>query len=256
MDAVFKALADPTRRGLLDALHKRDGQSLGALGKRLSMTRFGVMKHLRVLEDAGLVVTRRRGREKLHYLNPVPIRRIHDRWIDKYTEPWTAMLSGLKDSLEEGSMEKVFEIYIKTTPDRLWQAITDPELRSKYNFGVGVHSEWTAGAHLAGIPRQAPELTIFDGEVLEVDPPRRLVHSYRAQWSDEVKAEGTSRVTWEIEQIADSCRLTVIHDQLREGANEELFGGWPMVLSGLKTLLETGELLTTPGSLLYLDQQT
>jgi uncharacterized protein YndB with AHSA1/START domain/biotin operon repressor len=252
VDAVFKALSDPTRRGLLDALFKRDGQSLSALGERLKMTRFGVMKHLRVLEEAGLVISRRRGREKLHYLNPMPIRLIHDRWIDKYTEPWTALLSGLKDSLEEGSMEKVFEIYIKTTPERLWQAITDPELRSKYNFGVGVHSDWRSGSRVAGIPRQAPELTIFEGEILEIDPPHRLVHSYQALWSDDVKAEGTSRVTWEIEQIADSCRLTVTHDGLREGANEELFGGWPMVLSGLKTLLETGELLTTPGSLLYL----
>ena len=256
VDAVFKALADPTRRGLLDALFKRDGQTLGHLGRRLTMTRFGVMKHLRVLEDAGLVIARRRGREKLHYLNPVPIRLIHDRWIDKFTEPWTAMLSGLKAGLEEGTMEKVFEIYIKTTPDRLWQAITDPELRSKYNFGVGAHSEWTPGARVTGIPKQAPTLTTFDGEVLEVDPPRRLVHGYRALWSDEVKAAGTSRVTWEIEQIADSCRLTVVHDQMPEGANEELYGGWPMVLSGLKTLLEPGELLTTPGSLMYVEQHS
>jgi DNA-binding transcriptional ArsR family regulator len=112
MDAVFKALADPTRRGLLDELFKKDGQTLGALeGRRLTMTRFGVMKHLRVLEEAGLVVSKRRGREKLHFLNPVPIRLIHDQWIDKYTEPWAAMLTGLKRGLEEGFMEKVFEIY-------------------------------------------------------------------------------------------------------------------------------------------------
>src|SRR5918995_5017535 len=119
-DAVFKALADPTRRTLLDELFKQDGQTLTALEQRLTMTRFGVMKHLRVLEEAGLVLTRRRGREKLHFLNRVPIRLIHDRWIDKYTEPWTAMLSELKHGLEEGRMEKVFEIYIKTTPERLW----------------------------------------------------------------------------------------------------------------------------------------
>lgn len=255
MDEVFKALADPTRRSLLDALHKRDGQTLTALGRRLAMTRFGVMKHLRVLEEAGLVVSKRRGREKLHFLNAVPIRRIHDRWIDKYTEPWTAMLSGLKDSLEEGAMEKVFEIYIKTTPERLWQAITDPSLRAKYNFGVGAYSDWKAGSPVEGIAGPRPGLTIFEGEVIESDPPRRLVHSYRALWSDAAKAEGTSRVTWEIEQVADSCRLTVTHDQLRDGANPELYGGWPMVLSGLKTLLETGELLTTPGSLLYLGSQ-
>ena len=251
MDAVFKALADPTRRGLLDELFKRDGQTLGALGRRLTMTRFGVMKHLRVLEEAGLVITKRRGREKLHFLNPVPIRSIHDRWIDKYTEPWAAMLSGLKQGLEEGLMEKVFEIYIKTTPERLWQAITDPELRSKYTFGVAVHSDWTPGSRYEGVPRQAPGITICEGENLEVDPPRRLVQSFRALWSDDVKREGTSRVTWEIEPIGDSCRLTVTHDQLREGAPPEIYGGWPMVLSGLKTWLETGELLTTPGSLMY-----
>ena len=248
---VFRALADPTRRGLLDELFRSDGQTLRALVARLSMTRFGVMKHLRVLEEAGLVVTRRRGREKLHYLNPVPIRLIHDRWIDKYTEPWTEMLSGLKNSLEGEGMEKVFEIYIKTSPARLWQAITDPAMRAKYTFGVRVHSDFTPGSSYVGIPEQAPDLRISEGENLEVDPPRRLVQSFRALWSDDVKAEGTSRVTWEIEQIADSCRLTVTHDQLREGANDELYGGWPMVLSGLKTLLETGELLTTPGSLLY-----
>lgn len=251
MDEVFKALADPTRRSLLDALFKRDGQTLTALCRRLRMTRFGVMKHLRVLEEAGLIVTRRRGREKLHFLNPVPIRRIHDRWIDKYTEPWTQMLTDLKHSLEEESMEKVFEIYIKTTPERLWEAITDPALRAKYNFGVGAHSDWTPGSAIEGIVGPRPGLTIFDGQVIESDPPRRLVHSYRARWSEAATAEGTSRVTWEIEQVADSCRLTVVHDQLREGANPELYGGWPMVLSGLKTLLETGELLTTPGSLLY-----
>src|SRR5215213_3735190 len=121
-DAVFKALADPTRRALLDQLFKRDGQALAELGRRLTMTRFGVMKHLRVLEAARLVTTKRRGREKLHFLNPVPIRLIHDRWIDKYTAPWAAMLSGLKRGLEGGRMEKVYEIYIKTTPERLWQA--------------------------------------------------------------------------------------------------------------------------------------
>jgi DNA-binding transcriptional ArsR family regulator len=128
MGAVFKALADPTRRSLLDALFEEDGQTLTALERRLPMTRIGVMKHLRVLEEAGLVVTRRRGREKLHFLNAVPIRLVHDRWVSKYAEPWAATLSGLKNRLE-GTMEKVFEIYIKTTPDRLWEAITDPELR-------------------------------------------------------------------------------------------------------------------------------
>jgi len=224
----------------------------------MRMTRFGVMKHLRVLEDAGLVVTRRRGREKLHFLNAVPIRVIHDRWIDKFTEPWTAMLSGLKTTIEGTPMEKIFEIYIKTTPQRLWEAITDPDLRQKYTFGVTIESDWTNGSTyqgFAGRTSVAPGMPILEGENLEVDPPHRLVQSYRALWSDAVKHEGTSRVTWEIEAIGDSCRLTVIHDEMREGAHSEIYGGWPMILSGLKTLLETGELLTTPGSLRFVSPQ-
>ena len=247
MDAVFKALADPTRRALLDELFREDGQSLRTLERRLPMTRFGVMKHLRVLEEAGLVSARKRGREKLHFLNPVPIRLVHDRWVSKYAEPWAAGLSGLKTKLE-ATMEKVFEIYIKTTPERLWEAITDSELRSRYTFGVGYESDWAAGSPYKAAAGSFP---IAEGENLEVDPPRRLVQSFNALWGEDVKREGTSRVTFDIEQIEDSCRLTVTHDQLREGANDELFGGWPMVLSGLKTLLETGETLTTPGSLRY-----
>jgi uncharacterized protein YndB with AHSA1/START domain len=249
VDEVFRALADPTRRSLLDELFREDGQTLSALEDRFSMTRFGVMKHLKQLEEAGLVVTKRRGREKLHFLNPVPIRLVHDRWVSKYAEPWAAALSGLKTELEH-SMEKVFEIYIRTTPERLWHAITDPEIRAKYNFGAGVTSDWTPGARLEmGAPNASGLLG--EGEVLEVDPPRRLVHTMIALWGEDVKSEGSSRVTWEIEPIQDSCRLTVTHDQLREGANDQLYGGWPMILSGLKTWLETGELLTTPGSLMY-----
>jgi uncharacterized protein YndB with AHSA1/START domain len=250
MDAVFRALADPTRRSLLDELFKQDGQTLSTLEQRLPMTRFGVMKHLQLLEEAGLVVTRRRGREKLHFLNTVPIRLVHDRWVSKYAERWAAALSDLKHQLEDNTMEKVFEIYIKTSPERLWDAITNPEMRRKYTFGIGVESDWKPGSRYQGITPMSPT-PIIEGENLEVDPPRRLVQSFNAVWSDDVKSEGTSRVTWEIEPVADSCRLTVVHDQLRENANPELYGGWPMILSGLKTLLETGETLTTPGSLRY-----
>ena len=246
---MFRALADATRRSLLDELFREDGQTLSELEGRFPMTRFGVMKHLKRLEEAGLVVTKRRGREKLHFLNPVPIRLVHDRWVSKYAEPWTAALSGLKHRLEN-PMEKVFEIYIKTTPERLWEAITDPEIRAKYNFGAGVNSDWTPGARLEIDAAKAGGL-LGEGEVIEVDPPRRLVHTMVALWSDDVKREGPSRVTSEIEPVGDSCRLTLTHDQLREEANAELYGGWPMILSGLKTWLETGELLTTPGSLMY-----
>ncbi len=249
VDPIFKALADPTRRSLLDELFRRDGQTLGELEERFDMTRFGVMKHLRQLEEAGLVVTRRRGREKLHFLNPVPIRQVHDRWVSKYAEPWAAALSDLKQNLEK-PMEKIFEIYIRTTPERLWEAITDPQIRAKYNFGAGCSSDWKPGSALR-MGSLDGSMVLGEGEVLEADPPRRLVHTMTALWGEDVKAEGASRVTWDIEPVADSCRLTVTHDQLREGANDQLYGGWPMIISGLKTWLETGELLTTPGSLMY-----
>ncbi|MGH9276987.1 MAG: SRPBCC family protein, partial [Acidimicrobiales bacterium] len=155
----------------------------------------------------------------------------------------------LKHRLET-PMEKVFEIYIRTTPERLWEAITDDDIRSKYQFGVRVRSDWTPGSRFEMSHGNADGL-LGEGENLEVDPPRRLVQSMRALWSDEAKGEGLSRVTWDIEPVGDSCRLTVTHDQLREGASNEVYGGWPMILSGLKTWLETGERLTTPGSLMY-----
>src|SRR5437879_7356194 len=186
VDDVFRALADPTRRQLLDELFREDGQTLSALEERFAMTRFGVMKHLKQLEDAGLVVTKRRGREKLHFLNPVPIRLVHDRWVSKYAEPWTAALSDLKTKLE-GPVEKVFEIYIKTTPERLWEAITDSDIRRKYNFGVGVETDWTPGSAYRGMHDRAPA-PLVEGENLEVDPPQRLVQSFSALSSDDVKA--------------------------------------------------------------------
>ena len=170
MDEVFKALADPTRRDLLDELFREDGQTLGMLEERFSMTRFGVMKHLKVLEEAGLVVTRRRV-AKLHFLNPVPIRLIHDRWVSKYAEPWVAGLSEIKERLES-QMEKVYEIFIKTTPERLWEAIVDPEIRAKYNFGAAVYSEWKVAAPIS-VDVKKHDVHLGEGEVLEVDPPRR-----------------------------------------------------------------------------------
>jgi uncharacterized protein YndB with AHSA1/START domain len=147
-------------------------------------------------------------------------------------------------------MEKVFEIYIRTTPERLWEAITDPEIRSKYQFGNRISSDFTAGSRFE-MTHEGAAGPLGEGENLEVDPPRKLVQSMVALWGEDVKSEGTSRVTWQIEPVGDSCQLTVTHDQLREGANDQLYGGWPMILSGLKTWLETGTLLTTPGSLMY-----
>jgi len=157
---------------------------------------------------------------------------------DSGRRPWTA-----------DPTEKVFEIYIRTTPERLWEAITDPQLRPRYSFGLAAVSDWKTGSRYELSHPQAG--VMGQGENLEVDPPRRLVQSFTALWSEEVRNEGESRVTWEIEPVGDSCRLTVTHDLLREGAHGEIYGGWPQILSGLKTLLETGEDLTTPGSLRY-----
>jgi DNA-binding transcriptional ArsR family regulator/uncharacterized protein YndB with AHSA1/START domain len=218
MDEVFRALGDPTRRSLLDELFEQDGQSLSALEQRLPMTRFGVMKHLKLLEEANLVTTQRRGREKLHFLNAVPIRLVHDRWVSKYAEPWAARLSGLKKRLEEDVMEKVFEVYIRTTPERLWQAITSDDERRTYSFDVEARSD-----------------------TVESDPPWRLVQTLVADWNDEVRAEPESTITWEIVPLSDQCRLTVTHSGLREDGSDQIYGGWPMILSSLKSFLETGD---------------
>ena len=150
-------------------------------------------------------------------------------------------------------MEKVFEIYIRTTPERLWAAITDPAIRAKYQFGAGVESDWTAGSSYQ-LKHPAGERPLAEGENLVVEPPRRLVQTMHTLWSDDAEQAGTSRVSWDIEPVGDSCRLTVTHDQLSENAPAELYGGWPMILSGLKTWLETGQTLTTPGSLMYGEQ--
>ena len=249
-DLVFKALADPTRRLLLDRLFARDGRTLTELESQLDMTRFGVMKHLRVLEDAGLVVSRKSGRNRLHFLNSVPVRRIHDRWIGKYTEPQAAALSALKTQLEENvttmtetQTTQIYQVFIKATPEQIWQAITDPEFTVKYFHGARI--EMADGKYRA----YGPNGELWgDDEVTEWDPPRRLVHGWRSLYDEEMAAEEPSRVTWEIEpQDGGYCMLTAVHDRL-EGAPKTAASvsgpGWMMVLSGLKTLLETGEPLS------------
>jgi DNA-binding transcriptional ArsR family regulator len=228
MDAVFRALADPTRRRLLDALFREDGQTLSALEQRLPMTRFGVMKHLRVLEEANLVTTQRRGREKLHFLNPVPIRLVHDRWVSKYAAPWAAALAGLKRDIEEELMEKVFEVWIRTTPERLWEAITDDDIRKQYSFNPP-----------AGMD---PE-SFATGETVEEEPPHRLVQSMKALWRPEVASYPATTITWEIQPRGDICQLRVTHSGLSEDMSDEIWGGWPQILSSLKSFLETGRSL-------------
>ena len=251
-DEIFRALADPSRRLLLDRLFERDGQTLSGLEAALpAMTRFGVMKHLRVLESAGLVVARRVGREKHHYLNAVPIRQIHDRWIDKYrVRPADALLD-LKAALEapkEAPMHAVaappnlvFTVFIKASPELVWRAITESEFTKQYYYASTVESDWQPGSPF--VYRIGADDAIV-GQVLESDPPRRLVSTFDARWDEEVAPDGPTRITWEIEPAGpDVSKLTVIHDGFsdRNATYEQAAGGMPFILSGLKTLLETGK---------------
>jgi uncharacterized protein YndB with AHSA1/START domain/DNA-binding transcriptional ArsR family regulator len=261
LDDAFRALADPHRRLLLDRLHERDGQTLTELHGDLAMTRFGVMKHLKVLEEAGLVASRKVGRERFHYLNPVPIRRLYDRWVSRYAEPWTRTLTGLKDALEEESVSQpqavlrevatrpahVYQIFIRTTPERLWQALTDGELTRLYYFGSRAESDWRPGSPYAY--RTPDGASLVEGDVLEADPPRRLVTTFRPAWGPETDGAPTTTVRWEIEPVGTACKLTVVHEDLDptsplgQGIND----GWTRILSGLKTFLETGDPLVIGG---------
>ena len=248
-DQAFRALADPTRRLLLDRLFEREGRTLSDLHSEVvGMTRFGVMKHLRILEAAGLVVTRRVGREKLHYLNPVPVQLIHDRWVSKYTRRGASALADLKTELERGEAmsaapRQVYQVFIRATPDQVWDAITRPEFTARYFFGSRVETTGEAGSPFRHRAPDSEELWA-DDIVLESERPKRLVHTWRALYDPELAAEPPSRVTWEIEpQPGGICRLTVVHDELENSPRTAagVAGGWMFVISGLKTLLETGE---------------
>jgi uncharacterized protein YndB with AHSA1/START domain len=262
MDEVFRALADPSRRKLLDSLNARNGQSLRELCAGLDMARQSVSKHLAVLTEAGLVTTAWRGREKLHYLNSAPVNAIADRWISKYQRERVRALADLTTALEAGTVsdtEFVYTSYISTTPERLWQALTDPAFTRRY-WGVTLESDWAEGS---AVTWQRSGVTITDpGQVvLESDPPRRLAytwHTFTPEFArsvglpDEVlqqaAAERRSRVTFRIEPAGDTVRLTVTHDDFDPGSVvlESVSEGWPALLSSLKTLLETGEPLPQP----------
>jgi DNA-binding transcriptional ArsR family regulator len=243
MEAVFKALDDPSRRLLLDRLFERDGQSLAELCEHLpAMTRFGVMNHLGVLEAAGLVVTRKEGRRKLHYLNPVPIRLVHDRWISKYTEPIAGTLAAMTAHLEGGatvqSPSHVYQTYIRCTPEAAWQAITDGAATVRYYYGTRVESTWRPGDPIRYL---APDGSVVaDGQVVACDPPRRLDLTFLPHWDPELEAEGPARMAWIVEESEGLTRVTVEYYDLGGKQAHEFMGGIPYIVSGLKTLLETG----------------
>src|SRR5262245_26727856 len=235
MVPVFRALSDPSRRLLLDRLYERDGQTLGELCMHLpEMTRFGVMKHLDLLETAGLITTRPDGREKLHYLNPVPIRQLHDRWISKYAEPVIGAMSAMKRHLEApvSTFEHVYSVYIQAPPERVWQAITDGDETVQYYYGTRVASSWQAGAP---VTYAYPDGSIAaDGKVLEVDPPNRLKMSFHARWDPEIEAEGPVEMAWVLETQGEATMLTVTTSGLTEGSRTaaDFGGGIVYIVSG------------------------
>jgi uncharacterized protein YndB with AHSA1/START domain/DNA-binding transcriptional ArsR family regulator len=258
MDEVFKALADVSRRRLLDSLNARNGQTLRELCAGLDMARQSVSKHLAVLEAANLVTTAWRGREKLHYLNAEPINAIAERWINRYDRHRADALADLKAALESHPMtgnDFVYTTYIKTTPERLWQALTDPAFTERY-WGLALESDWQVGSAMTwrqhGVTIEDPEQV-----VLESDPFRRLSYTWHTVtpefaksvgWSDDAlaaaAAEPRSTATFEIEQAGEMVKLTVVHSGFEPGSTlrERIREGWPALLSSLKTLLETGDL--------------
>jgi uncharacterized protein YndB with AHSA1/START domain/DNA-binding transcriptional ArsR family regulator len=266
MDAIFRALADPSRRRLLDRLNERNGQTLRELCSGLEMARQSVTKHLAVLEAASLITTTRRGREKLHFLNPAPINDIAERWIHRYDRERVRALADLKRALEDqpmGQTEFVYVTYIHTTPEKLWRALTDPTFTLRY-WGIGMQSDWKVGSPIRMQWGPGQEFRDVDQVVLEAEPHRRLSyrwHNYQREhaelfgWSDETFAElikePLSRVTFDLELFGEAVKLTVVHDGFQPDS-EMLKGvrdGWPAILSNLKTLLETSETLPLPSEI-------
>ncbi len=257
-DGVFRALADPSRRKLLDRLNAVNGQTLRQLCDGLTMARQSVSKHLAVLESAGLITTTRRGREKLHYLNAEPVNAIADRWLGRYARARASALADLKTALEQAPMtstEFAYTTYIKTTPERLWEALTTPEFTRQY-WGISLESTWEVGAPvvwgMGDVIMDDPDHQV----VLESKPFERLAYAWHTLTDDFAKAvdlggeqltawraEPRSKVTFTLEPMGELVKLTVIHDDFMKGSAilPEISQGWPSILSNLKTLLETGE---------------
>jgi uncharacterized protein YndB with AHSA1/START domain/DNA-binding transcriptional ArsR family regulator len=250
MDEVFKAINDPSRRLLLDALYERDGQTLGELCALLpEMTRYGVMNHLRILEEAELVTTHKQGRQKFHYLNPVPIRLVHDRWISRYSEPRVGAIAGIKARLETGehTMDKpvhIYKSYIRGSIEEVWDAITNPEKTAQYFYETTVESDWQVGSPLNY--RYPDGSLASDGEILAIDPPKRLEFTFRALWDEKLTAEGPAREVWELAEINGMVELKLEIFEIGPLCLEDFTQGYPYIVAGLKSLVETGEALPSP----------
>jgi uncharacterized protein YndB with AHSA1/START domain/DNA-binding transcriptional ArsR family regulator len=244
LNLVFKALADPTRRQLLDALHEQSGQTLTGLCGSLSMARQSVSQHLAVLETANLISTTWSGREKLHHLNPVPLHEMQERWIDRFERPRLRALSAIRHSAEEQAMTPqpsyVYVTYIKASPEQVWHALTDADLTARY-WGHRNESDWQPGSTWQHLRTDGSGISDVTGTVLEALRPERLVITFPG--SDE-QHDDPSQVTFTIEPHEDIVRLTVRHDGLPTEADlKAISAGWPAVLANLKSLLETGEVL-------------
>jgi uncharacterized protein YndB with AHSA1/START domain/DNA-binding transcriptional ArsR family regulator len=247
MDSIFKALSDDTRRQLLDRLREKDGQTLTQLEGALGMTRFGVMKHLKVLEAATLIVTRRAGRFKFHYLNAAPLQMLVDRWIEPLTQqPLTRVVLDLKAHLERPSSltpdrkakpDFVLETYIRTSPEKLWEALTQPQLSKLYYlYGATLQGQIKTG-ELYTYQRDGTGI-MLSGRIIEADPPRRLEMTFCPGWAGpNAKA---SRNVFEISAESNLTKLTILHFDLPEG-QEGVKTGWAQIASSLKSFLETGE---------------
>jgi uncharacterized protein YndB with AHSA1/START domain/DNA-binding transcriptional ArsR family regulator len=245
MDKVFKALGDPTRRHLLDRLHEREGQTLGELCGDLGMARQSATQHLEVLEAANLISSVRRGRERLHYLNPVPLHEIQERWIDKFERPRLRTLTEVKRRAEEDEMTDkptyVYVTYIHSTAERVWHALTDADLSAQY-WGHSNVSDWEPGSAWEHRRTDGSGIADVVGTVLEAVPPRRLVMTFAGP--NEEDSAAPSQVTFAIEPHEQIVRLTVTHEDLADQAEyEAAASGWPAVLSNLKSLIETGQVL-------------
>jgi len=247
MEAIFKALADDSRRMVLDALFEEDGQTLQALCRNVEFSRQGLSKHLRILEDAGLMITEFQGREKKHYLNPVPIHEITERWIAKYSSEQLTAIWTLKQALEGDNMNKndfAYETYINASKDRVWDALTNAEFTSQYFFATKVESSWEAGAPVSYRYATGDGVAV-EGEVIEVNPPDKLIISWHVLYDDDARKEDPSRVTFSLDEIGGQTKLRIVHDQFPEDTVvlPEISNGWPWVLASMKSLLETGEAL-------------